>query len=112
MTGAAGDGFILGHLPFWIVTYLLALTAWACLGRFAMQAILPPDSPNYIARGFRLLTGWAVWLARRAVPTYVGPGWLPLVAACWLFGLRLVFGLVMLSAGLAPRITPAGAGPG
>ena len=29
--------FLAGYLPFWIVTYLLALTAWACLGRFMMQ---------------------------------------------------------------------------
>jgi hypothetical protein len=105
---AAGGDFLLGHLPFWTVTYILALTAWACLGRFMMQAFLPPDSPNYIWRGFRLLTDWAVWTARRAVPSYVPDLYLPLVAALWLFGLRLVFGIVMLSAGLAPRITPPG----
>lgn len=105
----AGPDFVFGYLPFWVVTYLLALTAWACLGRFLMQAIVPPESPNYIWRGFRLLTDWAVWTARRAVPSYVGGLWLPVVAACWLFGLRFVFGILMLSAGLAPRITPPGA---
>jgi hypothetical protein len=105
-----GQDFVLGHLPFWIVTYVLALTAWACLGRFMMQVFLPADSPNYIWRGFRKLTDWAVGLARLAVPSYVAAGALPLVAACWLFGLRMVFGILMLSAGLAPSITPAGTG--
>lgn len=105
---AAGTGFLADHLPFWIVTYVLALTAWACIGRFAMQAFIAPDSPNYIWRGFRLLTDWAVWTARRAVPSYVATIWLPLVAALWLFGLRFIFGVAMLSAGLAPRITPPG----
>lgn len=98
--------FVFGHLPFWIVTYALALTAWACLGRFLMQAFVPEDSPNYIWRGFRLLTGWAVAAARRLVPSYVTARFLPLVAAFWLFGLRMVFGILMVSAGMAPRIMP------
>jgi hypothetical protein len=100
--------FLLGYLPFWIVTYLLALTAWACIARFAMQRFFAPDSPNYIWRGFRMLTGWAVWTARRAVPSYVSDLFVPLVAAFWLFALRMVFGLTMLAVGLAPRISPAG----
>jgi hypothetical protein len=98
--------FVFGHLPFWLVVYFLALTAWACLGRFMLQAFLPPDSPNYIWRGFRLLTGWAVAAARRLVPGYITAPFLPLVAACWLFGLRLVFGVFMIAAGWAPRIGP------
>ncbi len=100
-----GD-FLLGHLPFWAANYGLALVAWACLARFAMQPFFRPDSPNYIWRGFRFLTGWAVAAARRAVPSYVTATFLPLIAAFWLFGLRLVLGLIMLSAGWAPRITP------
>jgi putative exporter of polyketide antibiotics len=103
-----GQDFIFGHLPFWIVTYILALTAWACLGRFLMQALVPPDSANYIWRGFRFLTGWAVWLARRAVPSYVAASFLPLVAAFWLFALRMVLGIIMVSAGMAPRLVPPG----
>ncbi len=103
---ASGASFLTDHLLFWVVTYVLALTAWACIGRFAMQAFITADSRNYIWRGFRLLTDWAVWMARRAIPSFVGETWLPLVAALWLFGLRLVFGIMMLSAGLAPRISP------
>jgi len=104
------QSFVTDHLIFWAVTYTLALTAWACLGRFMMQAFVAIDSPNYIWRGFRLLTDWAMWLARRAVPSYVNGLFLPLVAAFWLFGLRLVLGIVMLAAGMAPRITPPGMG--
>jgi len=103
--------FVFGHLIFWTVTYILALTAWGCLGRFMMQAFMGPGSTNYIWRGFLLLTGWAVWLARRLVPTYVTAPFLPLVAAFWLFAVRTVFGLAMLGAGLAPSITPPGTLP-
>ncbi|CAH0230523.1 YggT family protein [Roseomonas sp. CECT 9278] len=103
--------FVFGHLAFWVVTYILALTAWGCLGRFMMQAFMAPDSTNYIWRGFVLLTGWAVWLARRMVPSYVTAPFLPLVAAFWLFAARTVFGLAMLGAGLAPSITPPGPTP-
>lgn len=102
--------FVFGHLPFWLITYTLALTAWASLARFAMSSFFPPDSPNYIWRGFRLLSDWAVWCAARMVPSYVAPFWLPLVAMCWLFGLRLVFGIFMISAGWAPRLAPAATG--
>lgn len=98
--------FVFGHLPFWIVTYTLALTGWACLGRFLMQVMVPANSPNYIWRGFVFLTGWAIWLAQRAVPSYVTPIFLPLVAAFWLFAIRMVFGLIMISAGFAPRLAP------
>jgi hypothetical protein len=98
--------FILDYLPFWIVTYAAALTGWACLARFLMQAFLPIDSPNYIWRGFLLLTNWAVAVAARLVPSFVTGFYLPLVAAYWLFVFRMIFGLLMLGAGLAPSISP------
>lgn len=105
------QSFITDHLTFWLVMYVLALTAWACIGRFLMQVFVPEESTNYIWRGFRMLTDWAVWCARRMVPSYVGPRFLPLVAACWLFGIRMVVGVIMIGAGLAPTIVPpAGAG--
>lgn len=104
------SNFILDYLFFWIVTYVLALTAWACLGRFMMQFFMTPTSKNYIWRGFQLLTGWAVWSAERLVPSYVTPVFLPIVAAFWLFALRMIFGLLMIGLGHAPRISPPGAG--
>lgn len=96
----------MSHLPFWIVTYVLALTAWGCLARFAMQFFFTPTSPNYIWRGFLLLTGWAVGAARFLVPSYVGTTMLPLVAAAWLFAARFVVGIGMIALGLAPSGLP------
>jgi hypothetical protein len=104
------QSFVADHLPFWIAMYVLALTAWACIGRFLMQVFVAHDSPNYIWRGFRLLTDWAVWCARRMVPSYVAGRFLPLVAAFWLFGIRLVLGVLLVGLGMAPSISPPGAG--
>jgi hypothetical protein len=100
------NDFVAGHLPFWIANYLLALAAWACLGRFIMSAFIAPDSRNYIWRGFRMLTDWSVGTARFLVPSFVTPMFLPLVAFCWLFAIRWIVGLSFIGAGLAPSITP------
>jgi hypothetical protein len=102
------DDFLLAYLPFWIVTYALAVAGWSCIGRFMMQFVVPPDSTNYIWRAFRALSAWPVAVARLMVPSPVPPGFLPLVAAFWIFILRIGFGIAMLAAGLAPRVTPAG----
>ncbi|MBR0683429.1 hypothetical protein GXW74_23285 [Roseomonas eburnea] len=103
-----GDDFLVSYLPFWIVTYALAVMGWSCIGRFMMQFVVAPDSTNYIWRAFRALSAGPVAVARLMVPSYVGPFFLPLVAAFWVFILRMGFGLAMLSAGLAPRVSPAG----
>jgi hypothetical protein len=77
--------FVLGHLPFWIVNYTLALLGWCCVGRFMMSAFLPPDHPNYIHRGFRWMTAIPVAAARWLVPSYVPP-------MCLLLALRAALG--------------------
>jgi UPF0755 protein len=59
------QSFITDHLAFWIPMYVLALTAWGCLGRFMMQFFMTPANTNYIWRGFQMLTNWAVWTAER-----------------------------------------------
>lgn len=99
--------FVFGHLPFWITIYGLAVLGWTLLGRFMLQFLLPPDSALYIWRAFRRLTDWAVAIAARLVPSYVTPLWLPLVAAFWVFGLRMAVGVALWSAGWAPRFAPA-----
>ncbi|NKE43199.1 YggT family protein [Roseomonas frigidaquae] len=98
--------FILGHLPFWLVTYSLAVVGWTLFGRFLMQFFVAPDSRLYIWRWFRLLTDWAVRAAALLVPRYVQPQWLPLVAAFWVFTVRMGFGIAMFAAGLAPSVAP------
>jgi hypothetical protein len=97
--------FILSFLPFWLVTYGLAVVAWTSLGRFLLQAMVAPDSPNYIWRAFRFLTDWWVAAVRVVTPLYVLPLFLPLIAAFWAFVLRYVFALVMFAAGWAPRLS-------
>lgn len=104
------DDFFLSYLPFWIITYVLALAGWVCIGRFMMQFVVAPDSTNYIWRSFRALSAWPVAAARLMVPSYVPGLFLPLVAAFWIFVLRMAFGLTMLAAGLAPRVAPAAGG--
>ena len=99
--------FILGHLPFWLVTYGLAVVGWTLIGRFTMQFFVPPDSRLYIWRWFRRLTDWAVRGAALLVPRYVAPVFLPLVAAFWVFTFRMAFGIAMWSAGMAPSLSPA-----
>jgi len=102
--------FILGHLPFWLVTYSLAVIGWTLVGRFLLQFLLPPDSTLVIWRAFRWLTDWAVAIAALAVPRMVAPIFLPLVACFWIFMLRLALGVAMLAAGWAPRLSPAAGG--
>jgi hypothetical protein len=104
--GMEASGFIVGHLPFWVVTYGLAAVGWTLIGRFVLQFVVPPDSALYIWRGFRLLTDWAVAVARLAVPSFVAPGFLPLVAAFWIFVLRMGLGILFWSAGWAPSFAP------
>jgi hypothetical protein len=97
--------YILGFLPFWTGVYGLAILAWTCIGRFAMQVFIAPDSPNYIWRFFRLVTDWWIAAIRFVTPLYVAAIWLPLLAALWAFGLRFTFALTMFAWGLAPRLS-------
>lgn len=77
-------------LPFWIVAYGTAIIGWSCVGRFLLELILAPDSPNYILRWFHLLTGWAMWLTRFITPRFFHTRHLPLITAYWTFVLRFV----------------------
>lgn len=97
--------FILSFLPFWVVTYGLAVVAWTSVGRFLLQAMVAPDSRNYIWRGFRFLTDWWIAAVRFVTPLYVPDFLLPLVAAFWAFVLRYAFAIAMFAMGLAPRLS-------
>jgi len=103
-----GQHFILGHLPFWLVTYGLAVVFWTLMGRFALQFLVRPDSTLYIWRAFRALTDWAVAVGAALVPRSVPAPLLPLVAGFWIFILRLGLGVLLWSAGWAPRFAPPG----
>lgn len=96
------------YLPFHLGNYALSLLFWTLVGRFMFGLFLPPDSPNYIYRWFRLLTSWlmrpVVFITHPAMP----PAVLPLVAAFWVAMARIVFFMAMYAAALTPRLPSAG----
>lgn len=102
--------FLLGYLPFWIVTYLFSVVGWTCLGRFLLSFFVPPDSTLYIWRAFRWITDWAVRGTAFITPRLVPPMLLAPIAALWVFLARAVASLVLLSAGMVPTLGVATAG--
>ncbi|HYG88965.1 MAG TPA: YggT family protein [Azospirillum sp.] len=102
--------FFLGYLPFWIVTYVLSVVGWTCLGRFLLSFFVPPDSTLYIWRAFRLLTDWVVRAVAVITPRMVPPILLAPIAAIWVFLVRAVASLAMLAAGMVPTLGVAAGG--
>ena len=97
--------FVLGHLPFWIVNYGLAVVIWTCLGRFLLAWFVPAIQPtNYIWRAFVALTEWAVRATAWITPRYVRPVFLPPIAALWLFYVRIGAFVAMSEWGWVPRL--------
>ena len=95
---------MLEHWPFFLVNYGLAVVMWSCVGRFMLFFIPALQPGNYIYRAFRALTEWAVWLARWITPSHIRPLWLPLIAAFWLWHVRLGLYFLMASYGLTPKL--------
>lgn len=106
----SSDHFLLQHPIFWVVVYGLALSAWACIGRFLLAPLVSHHPGNVIWRTFRLMTGWAVAATRLITPAYIPDAAVPLAAAFWLFVLRHVIGLALIVAGLGPRVAAPAAG--
>lgn len=103
--------FITGYLPFWIITYGLAVVLWSCVGRFMLAWLVPAIQPsNYIWRAFVALTEFAIRAIGWITPRYVRTGLLPLVTAFWLYWIKLALGLAMLQAGWAPSLSQQAAG--
>jgi hypothetical protein len=92
------------HLP----NYALAVVFYTMFGRFALGLFLPPNSPNYIYRWFRRLTEWFVRPVAFITPSDVPPAFLPLAAAFWIAVVRVLFFILMFSAGLTPRPSSPG----
>jgi len=99
-------------IPFWsywyyhLPNYALAVLFYTLIGRFMFSMFVPPNWPNYIWRGFLLITEWSVRLTRYLAPAVIPYGLLPLVAAFWAMAARVVFNVVMLGLELAPRVQP------
>src|SRR5262245_12957937 len=104
--------FLLDYVPFWIANYGLAIVVWSCIGRFMLAFFVPRLQPdNYIWRAFHGLTQWAIVAAGFVTPRYVNPFFLPLLAAFWLYALRIAVFLVLWNAGMTPSLVPARGAP-
>jgi hypothetical protein len=100
--------FVTGYLPFWIMNYALAAVVWSCVGRFLLSFFMPAIQPsNYIWRGFVWITEWSVVASRWITPSPVPGLLLPLVAAFWLFHLRVILFLLFWRFGMTPSIPAA-----
>jgi hypothetical protein len=96
--------------PFWafwyfhIPNYVAALVMYTLIGRFFLTFVYPPDASNYIWRGFRFVTDWAVAATGFLTPRYVLPLFLPLIGAFWLFVLRHIYFVILTDVGAAPTL--------
>ncbi|MBI3708417.1 MAG: YggT family protein [Proteobacteria bacterium] len=88
------------HLP----NYVLSMLFYTMFGRFALGMFLPPDSPNYIYRWFRRLTGWIIRPVAVITPRALHGHLLAPVAAFWIVVARVAFFAVLHGAGLTPRV--------
>jgi hypothetical protein len=92
---------------FWYFTipdFALAIVFYTLFGRLLLSFILPPNSPNYIFRFFRLLTNWVVYPAAFITPRFIPPLFLAPVAAFWIALLRIGLRLWMQNQGWIPRL--------
>lgn len=89
---------------FTIPDFALAVVFYTLFGRFLLSLFLPPDSPNYILRFFKLLTGWAVAPAALIAPRFIPPLFLAPVTAFWIALARVLLRLWMQNAGWIPRL--------
>ena len=87
------------HLP----NYAFSVLFYTLIGRFMLGAFLPPNSPNYIYRCFRALTGWFMAPVAFVTPAIIPPMLIAPIAAFWVVVLRVAFFMVMFAAGLTPR---------
>ena len=97
--------------PFWeywyfhIPNYVAAVLTYTLIGRFLFSLFLPPDSPNYIYKFFRLLTDWSLRLVGYVTPFFFHGLFLPLVAAFWFFFVRHAYFLLLRLFDLVPKVT-------
>ena len=95
--------FIWGYLPFWIVNYGLALVTWCCVGRFFLFFFVVGRQPrNYIWRSFVALTDWWVRPVAYVTPRLVHPLYMPLIAAFWMYTIRVALFLALRLWGMTP----------
>jgi hypothetical protein len=89
------------HLP----NFILAALMYTLLGRALLGLIVAPDSSNYIWRFFGRITDPVVALFALVTPKATAPVVLWLFGFVWLFWLRVLLLILVLSLGIAPRIS-------
>lgn len=87
-----------------IPNYVLGALFWTCMGRFLLSIFVPPQSTNYIWRGFCWLTDPVLRAVSLITPGYVLRFFLPLAAMFWLGFLRVVLLVALTAADLAPKL--------
>lgn len=88
------------HLP----NFVLAAAMYTMLGRVLLGLIVAPDSGNYIWRFFCSITDPIVAVVAKVTPKAAAPVIVWLFAFVWLFWLRVLFHVTLLSLNLAPRV--------
>lgn len=101
------DPFLAQYWPFHVVNYALAAVFWTLIGRSVLGIFVRQDSDFFVMRFFRLVTEPFMHAFRFMTPGFMHPALAPIYVAFWIFVLRLVFGLVMLNLGYAPRVSAA-----
>lgn len=90
----------LAYWYFHIPNYLAAVVMYTLIGRFLLAFVFAPDAANYIWRGFRYITDWAVAAFAFVTPRYIHPLCVPLIGAFWIFVLRHAYFVILAKAGL------------
>jgi YggT family protein len=88
------------HVP----NFILAALMYTLLGRVLLGLLVQPESSNYIWRFFCLVTDPVVAVFAKVTPKAAVPVIVWLFAFVWLFWIRVILHLTLLSAGLAPRV--------
>ncbi|MGE0231094.1 MAG: YggT family protein [Flavobacteriaceae bacterium] len=99
------DNPFIQYWYFHIPNYVLAVVMYTLLARFILSFFLPPDSRNYIFRGFCFVTNWFLAPVRFLTPAMVPHMLLLLFGMVWAGALRYALYFALTGAGLAPTVS-------
>lgn len=88
------------HVP----NFIMAALMYTLIGRVLLGLIVGPDSSNYIWRFFCTVSDPVVAIFEKVTPKATAPVVLWLFSFVWLFWLRVVLHITLLSLDLAPRM--------
>jgi YggT family protein len=100
-------GSLAAHWYYHVPNFILAALMYTLLGRVLLGLIVQPDSSNYIWRFFCTATDPVIAVFAKVTPRAAVPVVVWLFTVVWLFWIRVVFHLTLLSFGLAPSLGAA-----